>query len=64
VNVTLDKTHLDQFENISPPMVNALTLPVAGLEGVIVYVCASPFTARRISRKTIRRVAEGLELHT
>lgn len=41
----LDKNHLDQFENIAPPMRAALTLPITGkgFDGVTVYVCCSPF---------------------
>lgn len=45
----LDKSHLDQFENISPPMRHALTIPVEirkPLAGVCIYVCASAFDSR------------------
>jgi hypothetical protein len=59
--ITLDKNHLDQFEDIAPPMCNALTIPVEGLRGVVIYVCASPFTGRT-SKDTIRRIAEALRL--
>jgi hypothetical protein len=62
----LDKNHLDQFENIQPPMRAALSLPVLGKEGIIVYVCASPFArAERGSvrvHKDVLAVAEALKL--
>lgn len=59
--IELDKTHLDQFENISPPMRDALSIPT-GIEGVVVYVCRSAFndTAKR---KDVLRVARGLQWH-
>jgi hypothetical protein len=46
----LDKDHLDQFENISPPLIDCLSLPVIGKEGVCVRVSRSAFndTAKRL----------------
>jgi hypothetical protein len=42
----LDKDHLNQFEDIAPPMLDALSLPVIGKDGVVVYVCRSPFNEK------------------
>jgi hypothetical protein len=62
----LDKNHLDQFENIQPPMRAALTLPVVGKKGITVYVCASPFARAERGHtgvhKDVLAVAEALML--
>jgi hypothetical protein len=63
--MTLDKSHLDQFENIAPPMKDALTLPVLGTHGVIIYVCRSPFSAhmpKAATRADVRAVALALQI--
>jgi hypothetical protein len=61
----LDKNHLHQFEDISPPMKNALTLPVLAFNGretgVIVYVCGSTF-GKQVGMKQIQQVAQSLQL--
>jgi hypothetical protein len=59
--MTLDKNHLNEFENISPPMRDALTIPVAGLE-VVIYVCRSPFQLGKTSSREVKRVAQALAL--
>ena len=57
----LDKSHLDQFEDIAPPMRDALTIPVEGvLGGLVIYVCASPF--HPATREDVLKVAQALEL--
>lgn len=64
----LDKNHLDQFENIAPPMRAALTLPIngKGFEGVTVYVCCSPFARCESglvkARRDVLAVAQRLML--
>jgi hypothetical protein len=65
MTLTLDKSHLDQFENIAPPMKDALTLPVLGTHGVLIYVCRSPFSAhmpQAAKRGDVLRVAQALTL--
>jgi hypothetical protein len=59
----LDKNHLNQFENISPPMVETLTLPIEGLksgESVVVYVCIPAFASG--SKSTVLKVARSLAI--
>jgi hypothetical protein len=56
----LDKTHLGQFENISPPMLDAVTIPT-GIDGVAIYVCRSPFNFTA-TRDDVLRVAKALIL--
>lgn len=60
----LDKNHLDQFENISPPMRHALTIPVEirkPLAGVHLYVCCSTFNQRG-TRVDVLDVATALRV--
>lgn len=60
----LDKGHLDQFEDIAPPMRHALTLPVEidkPLAGVHIYVCASTFN-RKATRQDVLNVATALRV--
>jgi hypothetical protein len=65
VNIELDKSHLNQFENIAPPMRDALTIPVKGKEGVCIYVCATPFADLATNTKRdVYEVARGLEWRT
>lgn len=61
--IELDKNHLDQFENISPPMRSALTIPT-NIEGIVIYVCSTPFgppCSLVKERKDVLRVARGLQ---
>lgn len=66
----LDKGHLNQFENIQPPMQHALTLPVTTQEtmprdtGISLYVCATPFYCgpKQPTRKDVFMVAKQLRL--
>lgn len=62
----LDTSHLDQFENIAPPLRHALTLPVETdkpLAGVVVYVAGSAFD-HRTTRQDVLDVAVKLRLLT
>jgi len=46
-------------------MVDALSIPVLGTHGVIIYVCRSPFSAhmpQAAKRTDVRRVAKALTL--
>jgi hypothetical protein len=59
----LDKNHLNQFENISPPMVAALTIPVEGVwknEHVVIYVCIPAFATGTKTR--VLHVARSLAI--
>jgi hypothetical protein len=66
----LDKGHLNQFENIQPPMQHALTLPVTTQAtmprdtGITIYVCASTFFCgpNPPARKDVLDVAKRLRL--
>jgi len=57
----LDKSHINDFENITPPMLDAITLPIIGVEGVAIYVCRTPFNLTA-TRADVVRVAQALRL--
>jgi hypothetical protein len=64
----LNKDHLNQPENIQPPMMHALTLPIQTDDklprdtGIIVYVCASTFGPFQRNREDVLAVAKELML--
>jgi len=64
--MTLDKNHLDQVErNIAPPMALAITIPIVGREGIVIYVAQSSFSAHfglPATPADLREVADKLEL--
>ena len=50
VKITINKDRIDDVEEgIAPPMSHAITLPVTmpGIEGMCIYVAASPFSSAR-----------------
>jgi hypothetical protein len=57
----LDKNHLDQFENIAPPTLDTLSLPVIGKEGVCIRVSRSPFNDTA-TRQDVLDVAVALRI--
>lgn len=57
----LDKTASHVVEtNISPTMTKAITLPVAGVKGVVIYVATGPFYTA--SKADLKAVADALEI--
>lgn len=58
----LDKNHIDDVEHdIRPPMRAAITIPVQGMQGVVVYVAGSPFVGDW-DEETLGQIAESLTL--
>lgn len=55
----LDRCAESEFENIQPPMVNAITIPVEGTN-VVIYVCGTPF--RPASKDEVSKVVKSLRL--
>ena len=59
----LDKSRINEVEHgIRPPMNAAITIPVDGIQGVSIYVVASPFTGQHVSDEELQRIANALEI--
>jgi hypothetical protein len=63
---TLDKSYLHMEHSIEPPLRHAITIPVKPeMEGIAIYVAASPFNAgsgEEAQKRIIRQIARRLTL--
>jgi hypothetical protein len=59
--MNLNKSYVREFENISPPLQNAVTIPVEGTN-VVIYVGSTPFNPA--TREQVTEVVKNLTLGT
>lgn len=58
-DMRLNKNHKNEYEDIAPPMRNAVTIPVEGTN-VVIYVCGTLFNPA--SRQQVAEVVKRLSL--